>query len=91
MIPELEQWQKQGEQGTKINQWTRYVTVVLALLQSTGLVFLFHSGDPTSGGLGVDIFPQGEFAGAETAARRVARVEQERQAGDCEHARTSVT
>jgi preprotein translocase subunit SecY len=62
VIPKLEQWQKQGEQGTKkINQWTRYVTVVLALLQSTGLVFLFHSGDSTSGGLGVDIFPQGEF------------------------------
>src|ERR671914_2996353 len=45
VIPKLEQWQKQGEQGTKkINQWTRYVTVVLALLQSTGLVFLFNSG-----------------------------------------------
>jgi preprotein translocase subunit SecY len=64
VIPKLEQWQKQGEQGTKkINQWTRYVTVVLALLQSTGLVFLFHSTDATSG-LGVDIFPQGEFTAA---------------------------
>lgn len=61
VIPKLEQWQKQGEQGIKkINQWTRYVTVVLALLQSTGLVFLFHSGDATQG-LGVDIFPVGEF------------------------------
>jgi preprotein translocase subunit SecY len=68
VIPKLEQWQKQGEQGTKkINQWTRYVTVVLALLQSTGLVFLFHSGNPTSGGLGVDIFPQGEFTAANIA------------------------
>jgi preprotein translocase subunit SecY len=64
VIPKLEQWQKQGEQGTKkINQWTRYVTVVLALLQSTGLVFLFHSTDSTSG-LGVDIFPAGEFTAA---------------------------
>ena len=45
VIPKLQQWQDQGEGGTKkINQWTRYVTVVLALLQSTGLVFLFHSG-----------------------------------------------
>jgi preprotein translocase subunit SecY len=44
VIPKLQQWQDQGEQGTKkINQWTRYVTVVLALLQSTGLVFFFHS------------------------------------------------
>ena len=44
VIPKLQQWQDQGEAGTKkINQWTRYVTVVLALLQSTGLVFLFHN------------------------------------------------
>jgi preprotein translocase subunit SecY len=61
VIPKLEQWQKQGEQGTKrINQWTRYVTVVLALLQSTGITFLFHSSTATQG-LGVDIFPAGEF------------------------------
>jgi preprotein translocase subunit SecY len=61
VIPKLEQWQKQGEQGTKkINQWTRYVTVMLALLQSTGLAFLFHSPNATQG-LGVDIFPPGEF------------------------------
>jgi preprotein translocase subunit SecY len=61
VIPKLEQWQKQGEQGTKkINQWTRYVTVMLALLQSTGLAFLFHSPS-ASQGLGVDIFPTGEF------------------------------
>ncbi len=64
VIPKLEQWQKQGEQGIKkINQWTRYVTVVLALLQSTGLVFLFHSPSAQSG-LGVDIFPVGEFTAA---------------------------
>ncbi|HET9725188.1 MAG TPA: preprotein translocase subunit SecY [Actinomycetota bacterium] len=64
VIPKLEQWQKQGEQGIKkINQWTRYVTVVLALLQSTGLVFLFHSPNATTG-LGVDIFPPGEFTAA---------------------------
>ena len=45
VIPKLQQWQDEGEAGIKkINQWTRYVTVVLALLQSTGLVFLFHNG-----------------------------------------------
>jgi preprotein translocase subunit SecY len=45
VIPRLEQWQKQGEVGIKkITQWTRYMTVTLALIQSTGLVFLFHSG-----------------------------------------------
>ncbi len=44
VIPRLEQWQQQGEIGTKkITQWTRYMTVTLALLQSTGLVFLFNS------------------------------------------------
>ena len=60
VIPKLEQWQKEGEPGTKkITQWTRYVTVVLALLQSTGLVFLFHWTGSTSG-LGVDIFPAGD-------------------------------
>jgi preprotein translocase subunit SecY len=56
VIPKLEQWQKEGESGVKkINQWTRYVTVVLALLQSTGLVFLFLSGNSQLGS--VDIFP----------------------------------
>jgi preprotein translocase subunit SecY len=52
VIPKLEQWQKEGEAGTKkINQWTRYVTIVLAILQATGLVFLFNN--PNSG---LDLF-----------------------------------
>ena len=56
VIPKLQQWQEQGETGTKkINQWTRYVTVVLALLQSTGLVFLFHN--PAASGF-ADVFPR---------------------------------
>ena len=65
VIPKLQQWQEQGETGTKkINQWTRYVTVVLALLQSTGLVFLFHN--PDASGF-ADVFPQGTFTGANVA------------------------
>ncbi|MDH4113355.1 MAG: preprotein translocase subunit SecY [Actinomycetota bacterium] len=45
VIPKLQALQEQGEIGVKkINQYTRYVTVVLAVLQSTGIVFLFHSG-----------------------------------------------
>ena len=41
VIPRLEEWQKEGETGTqKITQWTRYLTVVLAILQSTGLLVL---------------------------------------------------
>jgi preprotein translocase subunit SecY len=44
VIPRLEQWQRQGEVGIKkITQWTRYMTVTLALLQSSGLVFLFNN------------------------------------------------
>src|SRR5437867_150168 len=51
VIPKLEAWQKQGEIGIKkITQWTRYMMVTLALLQSTGLVFLFNSGQFTGGG-----------------------------------------
>jgi preprotein translocase subunit SecY len=60
VIPKLTEWQDQGETGTKkINQWTRYVTVVLALLQSTGLVFLFNN--PQAVGLQNSIFPPNTF------------------------------
>jgi preprotein translocase subunit SecY len=53
VIPKLEQWQKQGEIGIKkITQWTRYMTVTLALLQSTGLVFLFNSSRFSASGVG---------------------------------------
>ena len=65
VIPKLQQWQEQGETGTKkINQWTRYVTVVLALLQSTGLVFLFHN--PAASQF-PDVFRAGTFTGANVA------------------------
>ncbi len=36
--PTLEQWKKEGEQGRKkINQYTRYMTVILAALQGYGI------------------------------------------------------
>src|SRR5215208_6712700 len=42
VVPRLEQLQKEGEAGyAKINQYTRYLTVVLAAAQSTGYAFLF--------------------------------------------------
>src|SRR5580765_896293 len=42
VIPRLEQLQKEGEAGyAKINQYTRYLTVVLAAAQSLGYAFLF--------------------------------------------------
>src|SRR5438552_12461698 len=42
VIPTLERLQKAGEAGyAKINQYTRYLTVVLAAAQATGYAFLF--------------------------------------------------
>ncbi len=50
VIPKLEQWQQQGAVGQrKITQWTRYITIAIALVQATGLSFLFHNG---GGGFG---------------------------------------
>src|ERR671935_574287 len=43
VVPKLEQLQKEGEAGyAKINQYTRYLTVVLAAAQSTGYAYLFQ-------------------------------------------------
>jgi preprotein translocase subunit SecY len=45
VIPKLETLQREGEQGRKkITQYTRYVTIGLALLQSMGLVTLARNG-----------------------------------------------
>jgi preprotein translocase subunit SecY len=55
VIPKLQSLQDEGESGRKvITQWTRYVTVILALIQSTGFTFLFHSGRFTNG---IDLIP----------------------------------
>ncbi|MGQ0830461.1 MAG: preprotein translocase subunit SecY [Microthrixaceae bacterium] len=63
VIPKLEEWQQMGAVGQrKITQWTRYLAVSIALLQATGLAFLFHNG---GGGLlggngnttGLDVLP----------------------------------
>ncbi len=59
VIPKLEAWSKEGESGhKKITQWTRYLTVLLAILQSTGLAFVFHSGQIQGPRGGVDLIPQ---------------------------------
>jgi preprotein translocase subunit SecY len=62
VIPRLEQLQKEGESGRKkIQQYTRYVTVFLAVLQSASIVQLAHN----QGILPIDIFPNlspGSFA-----------------------------
>ncbi|UWR95691.1 preprotein translocase subunit SecY [Phaeobacter inhibens] len=46
MVPALEQLKKEGEQGRKkINQYTRYGTVLLATAQAYGLAVSLESGD----------------------------------------------
>jgi len=63
VIPRLEAWSKEGESGTKkITQWTRYLTVVLAVLQSTGIAFLFNRGAEQLGfPPGVQLIPDFTF------------------------------
>jgi len=50
VIPRLEALKKEGQAGTaKITQYTRYLTVALAILQGTGLVATARSGALFSG------------------------------------------
>ena len=45
VIPRLETLRQEGQSGqAKITQYTRYLTVGLAILQSTGIVALARSG-----------------------------------------------
>jgi preprotein translocase subunit SecY len=45
VIPQLDMMRKEGEQGRKkINQWTRYATIVLALFQSFLISLALESG-----------------------------------------------
>ena len=70
VIPKLEEWQDEGQTGQKkITQWTRYLTVALALMQSTALVFVMKSGN--GGLLGESGFtlPQGTCAHPSVHAR----------------------
>jgi preprotein translocase subunit SecY len=58
VIPKFEAWREQGAVGQKkLTQVTRYLTVGLALLQSSGLVFLFHSGQLFGSGSNIDLIP----------------------------------
>ena len=50
VIPRLEALKKEGQSGqTKITQYTRYLTLGLALLQATGIVALARSRQPAPG------------------------------------------
>ena len=45
VIPRFEQLKKEGQSGqAKLTQYTRYLTIGLAILQSTGLIALARSG-----------------------------------------------
>ncbi len=59
-IPKLEEWQSQGSVGQrKITQWTRYIAMVFALVQSTGTVFLINRNPTQFYGQPIDMFPEG--------------------------------
>src|SRR6201998_4840374 len=46
VVPTLDKLQKEGELGRrKITQWTRYLTVGLAIVQSLGIAFALQSSD----------------------------------------------
>src|SRR4051794_6345358 len=50
VIPRLEALKKEGQSGqTKITQYTRYLTLGLAVLQATGIVALARSGNLLQG------------------------------------------
>jgi preprotein translocase subunit SecY len=45
VVPRFEEWQKEGESGRrKLTQITRYLTVILGIVQAAGLTFTFHRG-----------------------------------------------
>src|ERR1700677_92297 len=63
VIPKLEEWRDQGAGGQKkITQTTRYLTVALALMQSSGLVYAFHGHDAALLGTSIDLIPKFNFA-----------------------------
>ncbi len=57
VVPSLEKLQKEGEIGTqRMTQNTRYLTVGLAIAQSIGYVFLFHSLPSSAAGSIIPVF-----------------------------------
>jgi preprotein translocase subunit SecY len=63
IVPSLESLKKEGEQGQKkINNYTRYLTVPLALAQSYGMIYLLNSVIGTGAG-GAPIIDTKDFMG----------------------------
>ena len=58
VIPRLETLRQEGQAGqAKITQYTRYLTVGLAILQSTGIVALARSGNLFQGACNQSLIP----------------------------------
>jgi preprotein translocase subunit SecY len=58
VIPRLEQLKKEGQAGqAKITQYTRYLTIGLAILQSTGFIALARSGALFQNTCNLEIIP----------------------------------
>jgi preprotein translocase subunit SecY len=56
VVPKFTQWRDQGAVGQrKLTQATRYLTIALALLQSTGLVYAFHGHDSAFLGFNINL------------------------------------
>ncbi len=61
-VPKLEEWQSQGAVGQrKITQWTRYIAVILALIQSASLTFLINRSPEQIFGYDPGLFPDGSI------------------------------
>ena len=63
VIPKFEQWREEGPTGQKkLTQVTRYLTIALAVMQSTGLAYVFHNGGGgllgNGNSLNVDLIPK---------------------------------
>jgi preprotein translocase subunit SecY len=62
VIPKFEQWREEGATGQKkLTQVTRYLTIALAIMQSTGLAYVFHNGGGgllgNGNSLNIDLIP----------------------------------
>ena len=63
VVPKLQQLQREGEYGrNKINQYTRYLTVPMGLLQAYGYLILLSSQSPG----GTQVIPNFDLASLET-------------------------
>ncbi len=52
VVPKIEKMQKEGEEGRKkLTQWTRYVTIVLALVQGYGYAIFLQTLNAQAGGV----------------------------------------